>query len=392
MTRYLTMAALAALTFGLDSHIAPRQSSSDDPSLCKLPAQPDVYLSEGSDARTGFVPSTGTLRASMIFVDFPDAEANDTTQSLYDLYLPGAADWYATASGGKLKLEVDVPGERRFWRMPADSTSYGYERGLTAETHRKYIEDALSALPSSLSFQGSELLYIVPTTAAAAISFSPTYQSPVTAPDGTNILKTVTFGQDAPLTWGYKTLNHETGHAMGLPDLYPFDGTDTTRWTGGFDIMSLISGVAPDYGAWHQWKLGWLTDEVIACFAPDSTGTRTFTLSPLEVSGGEGSKALVLPTTSTTALVAEVRTAQGVDSEVCAEGVLIYAVYTDVATGGGPIRVFDSRPGSGGCAGDELNDAPYGDGDTFESAEFGVRIAVSGANDEGSWQLEVVKG
>ena len=372
------------------STIHPRQSAGDDPSLCKLAADPDVYLSEGFSDTTGqFVSSTGTLRTSMIFVDFPDAVANDTTESLYDMFLPGAPDWYSTASYGALTLDVDAP-ENSFYRMPADSDSYGWERGLTAETHAKYIEDALAAVGTDISFNGIEVLYVVPTTAAAAISFSPTYNSPVTAADGSSILKTVTFGQDVAITWGYKTMNHETGHAMGLPDLYPIDGRETTLWTGGFDMMSLISGVAPDYTAWHKWKLGWLADEQIGCVASTSTGSQTFTLSPLEVSEGGGSKAIVVAHNETAALVAEARTANGNDGNICAQGVLIYAVYTDVETGEGPIKVFDSRPGSGGCDGDELNDAPYDDA-TFESDEFDVSIVV-GARDRDSWTVSVSQG
>ena len=371
----------------LASQIRPRQAMSDDPARCKLAADPDMFASEGISNSTGqFVSSTGTLHASMIFVDFPDAQANDSTQALYDLFIPGAPDFYRTSSFGALELDVVAP-EMSFYRMPAASDSYGFERGLTAETHGLYIQDALDAVGSDVSFADIELLYIVPTTAATAISFSPTYQNTITAGDGTLILRTVTFGQDAPVTWGYKVMNHETGHAMGLPDLYPFDGTDTTRWTGGFDMMSLISGVAPDFGAWHKWKLGWLEDEQIACVASTPTDSRTFTLSALEVGEGEGSKAVVVVHNETTALVAEARTTNGVDGDVCAEGVLIYVVYTDVVSGQGPIRVFDSRPGSGGCGGDELNDAPYDDA-TFTSEEFGVSIIV-GARDGDSWEVTV---
>lgn len=386
-TAYILTAAYVAM-----ASLNTRQtSSSSDPTLCRLPAVSGVYLSEGFGSTEDTHTTTlGTLQASMIFVDFPDAEANDTAQSLYDLFIPGAPDWYTTSSYGNLDLQVAAP-EKRFYRMPEESTSYGYERGLTAETHLKYIQDALDAVGDAIDFSGSEILYVVPTAAATAITFSPTYQSPVTAGDGTSILKTVTFGQDAPNTWGFKTMNHESGHAMGLPDLYPFDGSDTTRWTGGFDIMSLISGVAPDFTAWHKWKLGWLADEQIACVASESAEETTVTLSPLEAAGQEGdTKALVVKVNDTTALVAEARTSSGVDTEICAEGVLIYAVYTDVPTGEGPVRVFDSRPGSGGCAGDELNDAPYDDA-TFESAEFGVRMVVSGREGEG-WSVRVSRG
>lgn len=358
-----------------------------------MTAVPSVYLSEGfpaADAPDAFASSTGTLNALMLFVDFLDAEANDTTQSLQDLFLPDAPDWYATASYGKLKLDVKVP-EQRFYRMPSPSTSYNWERGFTAETHYLYISDALASVGDAISFSGIEVLYIVPTTAATTISFSPTYNGPVTAPDGSSILKTVTFGQDVPNYWGFKTMNHETGHAMGLPDLYPLDGDDTTRWVGGFDIMGLISGVAPDFGAWHKWKLGWLEDGEVGCVGADASVATTFTLTPLETPGNDGDlKAVVVAKNETAALVAEARTTYGVDGKVCAAGVLIYAVYTDVATGEGPIRVFDSTPDSGGCDGDELNDAPY-DNATFESEEFGVSIAVS-ARQGVDWTVTVSKG
>ena len=385
------VAIMTTASVSLASLHSRQSASPSGPSLCKLPAVSGVYLSEGfGSTEDTHTSTTGTLQATMIFVDFPDAEANDTAQSLYDLFVPGAPDWYATSSYGKLDLQIAAPS-KRFYRMPAESTTYGYERGLTAETHLKYIQDALDAVGDGVSFEGSEVLYIVPTTAATAITFSPTYQSPVTAADGTSILKTVTFGQDAPNNWGFKTMNHETGHAMGLPDLYSFDGSDTTRWTGGFDIMSLISGVAPDFTAWHKWRLGWLADEQIACITPDSTEGVTVTLSPLETRGEEGAiKALVVKVNDTTALAAEARTSSGVDTEIYAEGVLVYAVYNNIPTGEGPIRVFDSRPGSGGCGGDELNDAPYDDA-TFESAEFGISMKVSGRQGNG-WSVSVRRG
>jgi hypothetical protein len=150
--------------------------------------------------------------------------------------------------------------------------------------------------------------------------------------------------------------------------------------------MALISGIAPEYTAWHKWKLGWLDDDQIACVAPDSDeGSSTFTLSAIETSGGDGSKAVVVPVNETVAIVAEARTTLGEDGEVCSPGVLIYAVYMDLLTGEGPMRVFDSTPNSGGCAGDELNDAPYNDG-TFE--EVGVTIDVGSMKDN-SWDVTV---
>jgi hypothetical protein len=83
-------------------------------------------------------------------------------------------------------------------------------------------------------------------------------------------------------------------------------------------------------------------------------------LSPL--AGRSGIKGVVVATSDITALVAEARVAEGLDSNVCAPGVLLYTVDTTIETGNGPIRVLDANPSSGGCSGyngqnDELNDA-----------------------------------
>lgn len=77
-----------------------------DVSACKLPAVPNVYLSSGFGFGEDCAPSTGALNAFMLFVDFPDQEATDTPEELYDFFVPGASDWYATSSYGKLELNV----------------------------------------------------------------------------------------------------------------------------------------------------------------------------------------------------------------------------------------------------------------------------------------------
>jgi hypothetical protein len=215
---------------------------------CKLPGPSDrpVQLGLGFGPMTSFAPSVGHLKTAMFFVDFPDAPANDTPRSLYDGLMPGAAEWYNASSYGRMVLDVKVDVSR-FYRMGSASTTYQWTRALTAAIHTKYIADGLAAVGERASFGNIDVLYIVPTRAAQEISFSPTYMGRMTLADGTTIGKTVTFGQDLWKRWGYKVLNHETGHTLGLPDLYPIDylGLPTTYWVGGWDLMGLIAGTAP---------------------------------------------------------------------------------------------------------------------------------------------------
>ncbi|OTA76414.1 hypothetical protein M434DRAFT_26044 [Hypoxylon sp. CO27-5] len=337
---WYTTTAWLVVTASARAHPSPRA----DISTCKLAANSNVYLSAGFGYELNCAPSTGTLNAFMIFVDFDDQQAIETPQSLHDFFLPAAAQWYATSSYGALTLNVTADTSR-FYRMPAAAASYGWARGLSYETHQKYIQDALDAYGKTIP--PTDVLYVVPTANAAAISFSPTFMGDVTTRSGVYVAKkSVTFGLDAYKTWKYLVLNHETGHTMCLPDYYPFNGSATGLFIGGWDLMGLISGPSPDYFAWDKWRLGWLADEQIDCVA--EAGSTRHRLTPLEKAGG--SKAVVVKHNSTNVLVAELRTASGLDSASCSTGVLLYTVSTTTATGEGPVRVVDATPGSSGVS------------------------------------------
>ncbi|MEU6232232.1 M6 family metalloprotease domain-containing protein [Kitasatospora sp. NPDC047058] len=392
-TRRITGAALAAATLigggvYLSTGSDPASAAiAESAASCKLRAT-DANLSEGFGSQSGLVPSTGTVNAKMIFVDFPDAQANDDTTSLYDQLAPGATDWFSTASYGRLNLHISADTSR-FYRMPDSSDSYGYQRGLSYESHQQYIQDAVRAAGRSVDFSGTQILYIVPTRRASAISFSPTFMGSVTTADGTVIDKTVTLGQDL-WAWGSGVMNHETGHAMGLPDLYSLGSGDAHGYVGGWDMMGLISGPDPDRFGWHKWKQQWIDDNQVGCVT--GQGGKTVTLTPLETNGGK--KIAVVRTGSTRAVVAEVRGKQGVDGGACKTGVLIYTVDTTVNSGDGPVRVQDARPDSGGCGGHELNDATFGYGGDavthYRDAESGATIDVTG-HSGGNYTLTIRK-
>ena len=76
-------------------------------------------------------------------------------------------------------------------------------------------------------------------------------------------------------SWGYKLLNHETGHAVSLTEGYNAGTGGTFRYMGQWDMMGNISGNAPDYIAWNKWKLGWLNDDEVDCVASDGVTEHT---------------------------------------------------------------------------------------------------------------------
>ncbi|MEU8582992.1 M6 family metalloprotease domain-containing protein [Streptomyces abikoensis] len=370
--------ALLSATAALFLLCAPPASATapprDRPSACALPGTTG-WTDEGHGTdHSVFQRPLGPVRVAMIFVDFPDAPATESPAEVAAGITPGA-DWLRRASYGKVWPAITE--HRRWVRMPHASTDYGFARGLSHETHEAYVKDAVTAADPHVDFSRYDMVYVVPTRNASAISFSPTYihqpGTPGVVADGHRLKWAVTFGQDVR-RWGPRIVGHETAHTFGLPDLYAFDTAgDAHRFVGGWDVMGLIGGPAPQYFAWQSWKLGWTEDRQVVCRA--TGGGDTVRLTAVE--HAEGTKMAVVRTGPTTAYVVESRRAAGTDARACATGALVYKVDSSVPTGEGPIRVVDARSGAtppSGCR--PLDDAPYRAGESFTDPAAGVRVDV----------------
>ncbi|WP_019891263.1 M6 family metalloprotease domain-containing protein [Streptomyces purpureus] len=360
---------------------ATARPTADSVSSCALRGTTG-WTDEGHDIdHSVFQRARGTIRVAMIFVDFSDAPATETPASDAARITPGA-DWLWKASYGKTWLAITQ--HQKWARMPRKSTEYGFARGLTHETHEAYIKDAVAAADPWVNFSAYDMVYVVPTRNAAAISFTPAYvYDPGTAgvvADGNRLEWAVTFGQDM-WHWGPALVGHETAHTFGLPDLYAFDaGADAHRFVGGWDVMGLVGGAGPQYFAWHSWKLGWTADSQVVCRA--SKGSDTVYLTAVEY--GSGTKMAVVRTGPTTAYVVESRRAIQADSRLCSTGALIYKIDTSAVTGQGPVRVMDAKPTAAPAVGCRpLDDAPFWAGQSFTDAAAGVRIEVLSADGYG---------
>ncbi|WP_035840728.1 M6 family metalloprotease domain-containing protein [Kitasatospora azatica] len=340
---------------------------------CALPGRTG-WTDEGHDTdRAQFQQPLGTKHVLMLFVDFPDAPATGALAEYYRQLAP-AADWMRQDSYGRTRL--DVTPLNQWLHMPQDSASYGFQRGITFEQHEAYVKQAVEAAEPYADPSRYDMLYVVPTRSAAAISFSPTYLfNPTTAGitvNGKRIKWAVTFGQDM-YNWGYKVADHETSHTFGLPDLYAFTGPDYHRFAGGWDLMGLISGPAPQHLGWERWKFGWIDDRQVACLP--AAGSRTVRLQAVERLGG--TKIAVIRTGETTAYVAESRRAVDADAGACSTGVLIYKIDTAAQTGEGPVQIVNGNPDATPPAGCKpLDVAAYGPGQSFTDPAAGVRIDV----------------
>ena len=306
-----------------------------------------VGCSEGPTIFKRFVRPVGLVRAVTIFVDFPDAPADETPLEAARKRLGekdeqgrwGVEGFYADQSFGRLNLRVEVKDDLGWRRMARLSTDYGdpaANHHFTSHAqHVKYIEDVAKLFsPAEVKAGTFDMVFIV-APKGAAFPFSPAFPAPpgqgARAPGGGEILAAVTFGKDSA-TNSFINLVHEMGHLFGLPDLYtPGEGAETSK-AGCWSVMSDIFR-ARDFLGWHRHKNGWLPEERKEYVSQPTR--QTFTLTPL--SAGTGTAMVVFPVDNparpSQVFVLEVApTSASLSGKPVEEGVLLYLVDGNVDT------------------------------------------------------------
>ncbi|MEV0890847.1 M6 family metalloprotease domain-containing protein [Promicromonospora sp. NPDC050262] len=355
---------------------APSAASSVAPTAvhgaadCRLPAAVGG-LGSGFPVDDQALPAVGTLKAALLLVDFDDHPASAGSAQEAQANLASGVEYLERVSGGR--LDVTTTTSDGWVRMPEPSTSYPFERGLSYEGHVRYIGDAIAAADDTFDFTDVDVVWVTATKEAPNITYSPTTNFLDVTADGNHLTHAVTFGYDQ-WRWGGLVLAHESGHTLGLPDLYlfeapPEDPGNYHAAVGGWDLMGLISGAGPEYFAWHRWQLGWLDDDQVVCAGQGRTTSAR--LAPVARSGdaSPGQDAMVVyPLSATRAVVVENRQPVGYDEGIGARGALVYTVDTSVRSGEGPVRVVDATPGSAGG----LDDAPFAAGSSWTEPTTGA--------------------
>jgi M6 family metalloprotease-like protein len=311
-------------------------------SACKLPKatnRGDIGL--GFPRYSKRLPTSGIVRAKVLFVDFSDAPASLSPQQVFEMIYPDAPNFYRAVSYSRLDYQLDP--YLTWIRMSKPSRDYRWSN-LTAALHHAYIQEAVTLADPNVDFSNSDMVVVMANPSATALPNGATLTGPSYAADGKSFDNAVTSGPGA-MAWGFKWLNHEVGHSMGLVDLYAYSGdvpassafslTAQHRFVGGFSVMGLPSGLAPEYLAYERWLLGWPDDAQISC---QKNGDSIVTLTAIELEGGI--KAVMVPAGPTSLVAVESRRALGFDRRLTETGALVYAVDTSILSGNGPVQVL----------------------------------------------------
>jgi M6 family metalloprotease-like protein len=369
-------------------------------------------------------PAHRDLRMLVLFVQFPNRLAANspagwqTMQPYMDFLQPASAFWN-TSSYGQLNVKFESPqaaGGLPWITMDSNANLYTWD----AQTHNMfaYAREAFQKAYDQLGIKADDYdeVLIMPARGSSGLANGPgNINRDPTDGEQTNtnqvayvdhagvkhyVSTVITAGNDM-FSWGYRWINHEFGHTVGLPDLYIYspltvEGTRVNQffWVGGWNIMGNIGGHANDYSGFEKYKLRWIRDDQVDVVS--QPGTTTHAITPLETPGG--SKIVVVRTGVSTAYVAELRTKLGVDgldNRGKYQGVLLYKIdasqweqigtdsdlqiiskqyYDDPAVGGPLNKTGVWRPINNSLSGLDTQGALWGPGDTFEDPATGVKI------------------
>lgn len=308
-------------------------------SECKLYPYAFTNVGMGLPNPSYKLPSLGDVKTIVLFADFADVPAVQTPQDQFSWISPNAEKFFSDISYGRMNW---VLKPHFVWlRLSQPSAHYG-PAIHSYEEHLDFIQEAVDLADADVDFSTADSVVVIVPPEATAITYGPAFGATANEgyqADGKIFENGVTSGADLGF-WGFPWLNHETGHNLGLPDLYAYqydtaNYDDVHRFVGGFSLMGLISGNAPEYFAFERWQLGWLDDSQIVC---QLSNDQTTTLSAIESPGG--TKAVIVPLNDSMAIVVESRRPIGYDQALVKSGALVYTVNTSIYTGEGPLVVY----------------------------------------------------
>jgi M6 family metalloprotease-like protein len=314
----------------------------------------------------------GTLKAAMVFVDFPDSPAgpDQSPDGVYNRLVPDAQRKLSELSYGKLKLTVASSGQ---WvRMPKTPADYGFAQGDFNSSERfrlydEYVAAAMRLAGAQMDLSKYQVVYIVAgpgaNTPQATQNTRPREGIKAGKARVEHVVTLNGFGSSY-----YGVTLHETGHTLGLPDLYEVGAASNwDRFAGPWDSMGEAWRSLPMM-SWTRRLVGWLGDKDFRCVRKSTT----VRLAP--VTASRGIRGAVVRTGSRSAYIVEARTDE-VGPGCPTGGVLVYRWNGQVTTGKGPIRVFDGQPDDGLC-GSHTNALvePFGGGRTSYTDK---KVAVS---------------
>ena len=351
----------------------PEKKAADDQSatvpIPALDPKGDIYKTEAANDPLIYDSTVGRKKVIMMYVDFSDSVMKIETPERAKIVLGNGKfqKLFREQSYGKLTFDIKhIDGWRRL------SKSHKEYSSKTTESHRDLFVEIFSLYPKVDFLAYDYIMVNMPRIGNTAFGEREDKAIPY---KGKRINVALNISSGSPYV-----LAHETGHLMGLPDLYSYGGVSPKNPTGVWDIMS-SAGRASGFLGWHRHKLNWLDADRKTYVA---SGKHRFKLMPLNATAGVSMITIPAddPVKPSKVFVIEVsQPLQNKGADQDSVGVLVYSVDGKLASGQNSVVVYSKS--------DTLN-APFQPGDQFEHKDAPMKVKVLKKNEDGrSYIIEV---
>ena len=267
-------------------------------------------------------------KMQIIGVDFPDKIGGTKSPKELNQNLTSSVEKFWSAQSS-IPVKFDWEWSSDWVRMPSSINSYSlggsfFQGKFNPDAYFNFAKEIVLKTDSNIDFTGVNFLFIVfpPGVRNEEIgTFLVHTQGTYSTREG-NIFNLIMAGGD------YNNANtyiHEFGHALGLTDIRDTLDVGNQKSDGMYyDVMNNYS--YPELLVWHRFLLGFLETSQIHCI--NSTDVSTHWLVPV-ASASKQVKGIVIPLSSTEAVIIESRRAIGFDTALSSRSDLVGAVvYT----------------------------------------------------------------
>ena len=267
-------------------------------------------------------------KMQIIGVDFPDKIGGTKSPKELNQNLTSSVEKFWTAQSS-IPVNFDWKWSSDWVRMPNSINSYSlggsfFQGKFNPDAYFNFAKEIISKTDSNIDFTGVNFLFIVFPSGIKNEeigTFLVHTQGTYSTREG-NIFNLIMAGGDYNSA---STYIHEFGHALGLTDIRDTLDVGNQKSDGMYyDIMN--NSTYPELLVWHRYLLGFLENSQIHCIS--STDTSTHWLVPV-ASASKQVKGIIIPLSSTEAVIVESRRAIGFDTALSSRSDLVGAVvYT----------------------------------------------------------------
>lgn len=278
----------------------------------------NIGFPRGTSDNTPALPSTGVANIQLIAVDFSDAVGTAEELTAADAQISEYNKWFEFTSNGALSFNWQYP--KRWLRMSKSVPGYGLLKGDRA-TVLPMAQEIVSLADPSIDFTNSDFVFVLFPRSVRDLN------------DGIGMANWRVESAEGPVKnlfgggdyfyrnnyelWSYWI--HEWGHPMGLAGHSP---------RSNLSIMDNQNGSSVTLNVWDTFFAGWMGADQLYCM-PNTQSTLETQLIPLERLQ-HGMRGVIVPISTTEALVVESHRAEGWGARLGAGtyGVLVYYIDT----------------------------------------------------------------